>query len=123
MKNRALKLLYEYLDNAEVEDYLGHASTAQDLYAAISGDPQSQKFFRRKRKKGMLVADPALGSDANDLAILPTAAQHARNYAVEPWTHDMDFTMFADEIMGVFNVKVVDTYCLADYSDSGGRRP
>ncbi len=123
MKNRALKLLYEYLYNAEVEDYLGHVSTAQDMYAAISGDPQNQKFFRWKRKKGILVADPALGSDANDLTILSTAAQHARNYAVELWTHDMDFTMFADEIMGVFNVKVVDTYRLADYSDSGGRRP
>lgn len=67
------------------------------------------------------MANPVLGSDAGDLAILSTAAQHAQNHAVELWTHDMDFTMFGDEIMRSFNVKVVDTYRLADYSGNGGR--
>lgn len=121
VKDPATNLLHEYLDNMGVEDYLEHVSTAQKMYAAISGDPQNQKFFRWKRKKGRFVANPVLGSDAGDFAILSTAAQHAQNHAVELWTHDMDFTMFGDEIMRSFNVKVVDTYRLADYSGNGGR--
>ena len=51
VKDPATNLLHEYLDNMGVEDYLEHVSTAQKMYAAISGDPQNQKFFRWKRKK------------------------------------------------------------------------
>lgn len=123
VRDTATKLLHEYLDNAGVEDYLGHVPAAQNMYAAISGDPKNRKFFSWRRKKGMFVVDPALGSDANDLVILSTAARHARDHAVELWTHDMDFTMFAGEIMRTFNVKVVDTYRLTGYPVDSGRRP
>lgn len=57
-----------------------------------------------------------LGSDANDLKVLSTAAYYAQFYVVELWTHDMDFTMFADEIPMALGVKIVDTYRLGGRS-------
>ena len=58
VRDTATKLLHEYLDNAGVEDYLGHVPAAQNMYAAISGDPKNRKFFSWRRKKGMFVVDP-----------------------------------------------------------------
>ena len=60
----------------------------------------------------MLVVDPVLGSDINDLKTLSTAAHYARQCRVELWTRDMDFTMFAAEIYATFGVRVVDAYRL-----------
>lgn len=109
----AQKLIREYCLAAKCDDYLGHVSAAREMYAAASSDPSSLKFSEWKRKKSVRVDNPVLGS-RNDLRILSTAAHHAQQHAVELWTHDMDFTMFADEIGGTFGVKVVDTYSLGD---------
>ena len=112
MKNHALKLLHNYLGTVEAANHLDHVSAVRDMYFAISSDPGSQKFSMRKKKKGMFVADPSLGSDPNDLVILSTAAWYAQNHVVELWTHDMDFTMFVDEIWNTLGVKVVDSHRL-----------
>ena len=112
MKNHALKLLHNYLGTVEAANYLDHVSAVRDMYFAISSDPGSQKFSMWKKKKGMFVADPSLGSDPNDLVILSTAAWYAQNHVVELWTHDMDFTMFVDEIWNTLGVKVVDSHRL-----------
>ena len=82
------------------------------MYSAISSCPYTQKYARWKKKKGAFAADPVLGSDLNDLKILSTAAHYAQAHPTELWTHDMDFTMFADEIGNAFGLKVVDTYRL-----------
>lgn len=109
----AVKLLRKYCNNVEVEDYLGYISAAQEMYVAINSDANNQKHSRWKKKKGRFIADPVLGSDTNDLIILSTAARRAQHYVVELWTHDIDFTMFADEIKQTFGVRVIDTYRLA----------
>ena len=116
VKDPAMTLLHQYLDDVGVADAFDHVSAAQEMYTAISGDPTNQKSSKWKRKKGVFIADPVLGSDRNDLIILSTAAHHARHHAVELWTHDMDFTMFADEIRETFGVTVVDTYRLVGRS-------
>ena len=82
------------------------------MYALISSYPHNEKYSHWKKKKGEYIDRPALGSDVNDLTILSTAAHFAQKHAVELWTHDMDFTMFGDEIWRAFRVKVVDTYRL-----------
>ena len=82
------------------------------MYALISGDPHNEKFSHWKKKKGEYIDRPELGSDVNDLTILSTAAHFAQKHSVELWTHDMDFTMFSDEIWRAFRVTVVDTYRL-----------
>lgn len=43
---------------------------------------------------------------------MSTAANIAQEYEVELWTHDVDFTMFGDEILNGFGVKVIDSYRL-----------
>ena len=116
VKDTAMQLLYQYLDDVGVADDFAHVSAARKMYATISGDPANQKSSKWKRKKGAFIVDPVLGSDENDLIILSTAARHARHHAVELWTHDMDFTMFAGEIRETFGVTVVDTYRLSGHS-------
>ena len=108
----ALELLHQYRGDVERSDHVEYVSAAREMYAAIRSDPDGQKHSEWKRKKGAFVDDPVLGSDANDLQILSTAAYYARRHPVELWTHDMDFTMFADEIWDAFALKVVDTYRL-----------
>ena len=110
--DRALALLGEYLDSVGIKDNLDHVPTAREMYATISKDPRNQKFSMWKIGKGVFRADPVLGSDANDLVILSTAASFAQQHAVELWTHDMDFTIFADEIRVTLGVEIVDTHRL-----------
>ena len=116
VKDPAMQPLCQYLDDVGVADGFAHVSVAREMHATISGDPASQKPSKWKRKKGALIVDPVLGSDANDLIIPSTAARHARHHAVELWTHDMDFTTFADEIRETLGVTVVDTCRLAGHS-------
>lgn len=111
-------LLYDYLRKVECADSSDYVSAAREMYNLISSDPGNQKHYAWRKKKGMFVVDPVLGSDKNDLVILSTAADYAQRYTVELWTHDRDFTMFADEIQEVFDVKVVDTYSLPEHSHS-----
>lgn len=108
----AQMMLSEYLEHVQRKDELEHVSTARKMYASISNDPENPKLVTWKKKKGRLVEDPVLGSDINDLKILSTAAHYAQMYTVELWTHDMDFTIFADKIRRTFGLKVVDTYRL-----------
>ena len=42
-------------------DSLDYVPAARAMYAAISEDPNSQKFSKWKKKKGMFVPDPVLG--------------------------------------------------------------
>ena len=92
-------MLHRYRDAFERKDKLGHVATAREMYASISLNPGSQKLAEWKRKKRAAARGLVLGSDANDLKVLSTAAYYAQFYVVELWTHDMDFTMFADEIL------------------------
>ncbi len=108
----AHRMLHRYRDAFECKDKLGHVAAAREMYASISLNPGSRKLAEWKRKKGAAARGLVLGSDANDLKVLSTAAYYAQFYVVELWTHDMDFTMFADEILRVFGVKIVDTYRL-----------
>ena len=108
----ALDLLQEYLEKTECEDEIEHVPAAKKMYASIMSDPNNQKLIKWKKKKGVFKNNPILGSDINDLKILSTAAHYARLYVVEFWTHDMDFTIFADEILVEFGLVVVDTYRL-----------
>ena len=110
--DRALRLLNEYLDSVGIKDNLDHVPTARKMYASMSKDPHNQKFSMWKIRKGMFREGPVLGSDTNDLIILSTAASSAQQRTVELWTHDMDFTIFADEIWKTLGVQVVDTYRL-----------
>ena len=110
--DRAVTLLDEYLDSVGIKDNLDHVPTARKMYASMSKDPRNRKFSMWKIRKGMFREDPVLGSDTNDLIILSTAASSAQQHTVELWTHDMDFTIFANEIWKTFGVKVVDTYRL-----------
>ena len=93
-------------------DSLDYVPAARTMYAVINEDPNSQKFSKWKKKKGMFVPDPVLGSDRNDLIILSTAADIAQQYEVDLWTHDMDFAMFGSEILDRFGVKIVDSHRL-----------
>ena len=110
----AQTVLSKHLGRVERRDELEHVSAARKMHASISDDPGNAKLVDWKKKKGRFVVDPVLGSDINGLGILSTAAHYAQLYAVESWTHDMDFTVFADEILGMFGIKVVDTYRLGD---------
>ena len=103
-------LLYDYLRKVECADSSDYVSAAREMYNLISREPGNQKHYAWKKKKGMFVVDPVLGSDENDLVILSTAADYAQRHTVELWTHDRDFTMFAGEIQKTFNVHVVDSY-------------
>ena len=117
----AEELLHEYRRKVECGDSLDYVSAARAMYDSISADPGNRKLAKWKKKKGVFVADPVLGSDANDLTILSTAAHYARQYAVELWTHDMDFTVFSDEIWRAFGVKVVDSHRLGGRYGAGRR--
>ena len=112
LAGRALKILLQYRKAAERNDRLDHVTAVKKMYADICNNPHGQKFSTWARKKSLFVDNPVLGSDANDLRILSTAAYYARRHAVEFWTHDMDFTIFGDEIRNTFGLKVVDTYRL-----------
>ena len=112
VEHRAHELLEKYLDVTECNDELAHVHAAQEMYGAISSDPDNRRHAKWKEKKGMFVVDPVLGSDINDLKILSTAAHYARQCRVELWTRDMDFTMFAAEIYATFGVRIVDAYRL-----------
>ena len=112
----AIGLLYEYRGRTKRPDKIEYVPAAREMYAAISGDPYNQKFSKWRKKKSVFVDAPMLGSDTNDLRILSTAAYYARYHKVEFWTHDMDFTMFADEIDSKFGLKVVDSYRLGGIS-------
>ena len=114
IKNTATEMLNKYCKDHECEDNLEYIPAAQQMYALISNNPANQKFSTWKKKKSRFVDDPILGSDINDLKILSTAVYYARICAAEFWTHDMDFTMFADEILRMFGLVVVDTYSLGD---------
>ena len=112
--NLALLLLRKYRSKTEREDEVEYVPAVKKMYAMISSDPFNQKFIEWGRKKGIFKNNPVLGSDINDLKILSTAVHYAQFYTVEFWTHDMDFTMFAEEILRTFGIKVVDTYRLGD---------
>ena len=110
--NRAYELLYNYIRRNGCMDEVEHVLAARTMYVEIRCDSNNQKIVDWEQKKGMLVADPVLGSDTNDLQILSTAAHYFQMHPTELWTHDMDFTMFADEIYKTFGLRVVDTYRL-----------
>lgn len=114
LKRPARKLLDKYLERTRRKDKLEHVAAAREMYASIRCDSSNQKFanWRKKKKDGTQVR-PVLGSDINDLKILSTAAYYVKKHPVEFWTHDMDFTIFVDEIATMFGLKVVDTYRLA----------
>lgn len=112
LEHRAYELPEKYLDATECDDELAHVHAAQEMYGAVISDPGNRRHAKWKGKKGMSVADPVPGSDINDLKILSTAAHCARRYAVELWTRDMDFTMFAAEIYATFGARAVDAYRL-----------
>ena len=117
----ASRLLHAYCLTRERTDHLGRVSAARKIYEEINADPSDPRLADWKRRKGEFVYDPVLGSDIHDLNILSTSAHYVQFYEVELWTHDMDFTMFADEIYKTFGLKVVDTYRLGGRSCS--RRP
>ena len=108
----ATDMLYEYCEEFECRDEREHVPVARKMYAVISGDPGNEKFSTWKRKKRANADAPALGRNINDLVILSTAVHYAKRSAAEFWTHDMDFTLFADEIYRTFGLIVVDTYRL-----------
>lgn len=110
--HKARRFLRKYCRARGCNDVLDHVSAAREMYSAIRGDPDNQKFSEWMRKKSRHAVDPVLGHDENDLRILSTAAHHAQQHAAELWTHDMDFTMFADEIRMEFGLKVVDSHRL-----------
>ena len=114
IKSAAMDMLSAYCYEIRCDDNLEHVPAARGMYALIKSDPTNQKFSNWKKKKSRFVDDPVLGSDINDLIILSTAIHHARLYAAEFWTHDMDFILFADEILRIFGLVVVDTYRLGD---------
>ena len=108
----AQKVLYKYLKLRKRKDKIEHIFAIRKMYGVISGDPTNPKFVLWMSKKSEYVYDPVLGADTNDLKILSTAVHYVQLYPVEFWTHDMDFTMFADEIYEAFGLRVVDTYRL-----------
>ena len=108
----AEELLDKYCTDFDCEDEHDHVPDAKKMYARINSDPNNQKFDEWKRKKGAIVEDPDLGDDTNDLTILSTAVHYLQLHPTELWTHDMDFTMFVDEIYETFGLRVVDTYRL-----------
>lgn len=110
--NRARWLMGKYCREKGCAIFFNHVYTARKMYFTIQSDPANKRLLEWKRKKSRYVYDPVLGSDENDLRILSTAAYYAGQHAVELWTHDMDFTMFADEIWNELGVKVVDSHCL-----------
>ena len=112
IKRKALRFLDDYCDAVECEDEPEYVPAAREMYAQIRGDPANQKFSKWRRKKHVRAGSPDLGCDANDLVILSTAVHYAKRSAAEFWTHDMDFTLFADEIYRTFGLIVVDTYRL-----------
>lgn len=112
--NLALLLLRKYRIKTECEDEVEYVPAVKKMYAMISSDPSNQKFIEWEKKKGVFKNNPVLGSDINDLKILSTVVHYVQFYTVEFWTHDMDFTMFADVILRTFGLKVVDSYRLGD---------
>lgn len=114
IRETAVNMLRNYCYEVGCRDELEHVPAAREMYALIESDPKNQKFSDWKKKKSRFVNDPALGSDTNDLKILSTAIHYALLVAAEFWTHDMDFTMFADVIHRTFGLKVVDSYRLGD---------
>ena len=107
----AYALLCKYHDAVGCRDVLDYVYAGREMYAKISGDSDNQKFAEWQMKKGEFAGCPVLGSP-NDLWILSTAVYYVQMHRVELWTHDMDFTMFADEIYEAFGLRVVDTYRL-----------
>ena len=114
IRKKAGRILRNYCKGVRCRDELEHVPAVQEMYASIKSDPTNQKFFNWKKKKSRFVNDPVLGSDIQDLKILSTAIHYALLHAAEFWTHDMDFTMFADVILRTFGLKVVDSYRLGD---------
>ena len=112
VKGHEESLLHDYLRAVECLDSLDYVPAAREMYNLIRSDPNNQKHTSWKKKKSMFVVDPVLGSDENDLRILSTAADYAQRHTVELWTHDMDFTMFDDEIKNAFGLDVVDSHRL-----------
>lgn len=110
--DRALGLLEKYRDKVERDDKVEHVPAVKKMYAVIKTKPNNLKFNKWKRKKRRHKNNPELGSDTNDLIILSTAVHYLQIYAVEFWTSDTDFTMFAHEIHETFGLKVVDTHRL-----------
>lgn len=108
----AAPLLREYLEVAQCPDNIDNVPSARKMYAEINADSSDPRLAEWTKKKGEALTDPVLGSDVNDLTILSTTAYYVQFCEVEFWTHDMDFTMFADEIRRTFDVRVVDTYRL-----------
>ena len=108
---KAWRYLRDYFRAKGCNDLLDYVPAAREMYSSIRTNPNKRKFFKWMAKKSVNVAVPVLGSE-NDLRILSTAAHHAQRHVVELWTHDMDFTMFADEIGESFGVKVVDSHRL-----------
>ena len=93
---------------------------ALKMYKATRSSPRSQKLAEWHLLKSRHMAHPTLGA-GKDLAILPTAAQHAKRRHVELWTRGMDFAMFAGEIAARFNVEVVGAYRLGERFVGQGR--
>ena len=116
IKKMAILMLNNYCKEVRCRDELEHVPAVREMYEQIKSNPANQKFSAWKRKKSRFSVDPVLGSDINDLKILSTAIHYALLCAAEFWTHDMDFTMFADEILRMFGLVVVDTYRLGDRS-------
>ena len=111
----AQKVLYNYLKSRKRKDELEHVSAIRSMYGVITGNPTGPKFILWMNKKSEYIHDPVLGTDTNDLKILSTAIYYVQLYPVEFWTHEMDFTMFADEIYETFGLRVVDTCRLGQF--------
>ena len=107
----AVQLLDGYRSSIR-PDNTQHLSQVQKMYAGINADPTNPKLAKWKYRKGRHVTNPVLGSDTNDLKILSTAVHYALDCGAVFLTHDMDFTMFADEIHKIFGLRVVDTHHL-----------
>ena len=112
IEDDARDLLLEYCEESECLDEHEHVPAAKEMYASIRADPSNKKFSTWKKKKRTKVDSPTLGCDINDLVILSTAVHYVKLGAAEFWTHDMDFTLFANEIHRTFGLIVVDTYRL-----------
>ena len=109
---KARWFMAEYCRTKGCNDFFKYVPTARKMYSTIRSDPANKKLLEWKIKKSRYVDNPVLGSDENDLRILSTAACDAGQHAVDLWTHDKDFTMFADEIWNELGVKVVDSHRL-----------
>lgn len=107
----AVQLLDKYRSRMR-PDNIQYVPQVQKMYARINADPTNQELVKWKYRKGRHVNNPVLGSDMNDIKILSTAVHHAQDCGAVFLTHDMDFTMFADDIHKTFGLRILDTHRL-----------